>query len=404
MVKTTGTIFVGLLCLSLPVVPAVPSYENCQYQVFDDEINKYLKQPYYLYNNTTPVPNVVIGRFLSSKTPECFCIFDAMNMAVGYKSHSNGPKLEIMILVFGIFCDKNQNVIFTNILEAKLYLQNFNVMGFLFLEDCGIDVNNIRILLEITRFYVANFENLKYNYAKYSLLEDENMEKFECIGMDYLYGLYVRNVYRVQEFLRDLHVCNTSYPNMAIVYVSSRSAENFTDVPEFINVMYPNIQSVSIVGTGLLKIPRLKFTDCEEHLPHNLYASQARQRRNKMASYIDYHGNIFQKTFDLSGNRISSIPKYAFEGRIHMIVIEENEVISVAESAFWKVQGLRLLRMKENNISRIPELLFVNQTGLRYLDISKNFIRELNSKLFMYVPNLQFIDLSYNRLTMLPDE
>ena len=388
------------VCFLLAFAPTVPSHDGCQDQVFDNVFitNKYLKQPYLMYNDTTPVQNIVVGRMLSSKTPETFCAFDVMRMAVMYKRYSTGG---LEVLTFGIVCHRKQNVIFSNILDAKSYLNKSNFIGFMYIVDCGIDVHNVRNLLEITRFYVADFERVSYN-SNYSSIVYENNEMFKCSGLDTLFGLYINNVYPVNEFLRDLHLCKTSYPNMAIVHVSLHPDEIYDiDLPKFINVLYPNIQSVSIVRTGLVNIPKFKFTDNDVVLPYGLYLPNHNQQTYEI--YLDFPRNVFKKTLELSGNKISLIPNNVFEGQIHMLGLDKNEISSIAEAAFWKVKGLRVLRLNGNNISRLPELLLFNQNSLQYLDLSKNSIGKLTLELFLYTPYIRFIDLSYNKLTLLPD-
>ena len=373
--------------------------ESCQCQVFHNLFtkNKFWKQSHFIPRDTKPVPNAVFGRMISSKSPERVCTFDVMNMAYMYKNISVDRRFEV--LTFGIVCRRKQNIFFSNISEAKSYLKSSNIVGYLFIRDCTIDVRNLRNLLEVTRFYVADFDNVNCCINS-SLIIHENTETFECRGMNFLFGLYVNNVYPVNEFLTDLHICETSYLNMAIVHISL-PPDDIYYISNFINIMYPNIQSVSIIRTGLIDIPRFKFTDNVVALPQRMYLPNINQP--PYAVHLGFPNHYYQKSFELPGNKISFVPNYAFEGRINMLDIEENVVSVVSEAAFWNVKDLKILRLKGNKISKIPELLLANQSSLLYLDISRNLIRKLNSKMFIYAPNLTFIELSYNHLTMLPD-
>ena len=378
--------FMMTLYFSLVVL----SYKTCRLGNFDTEE---LKPPWYLINNTIPVPSFVLGRTIYGNTIEP-CTIDVTSVVLEYRNRSDTE-----VFMIGFYCPWQQNVIFSNLSEAKLHLKTYSVLGVLFIQDCRVNVNNVRNLMEIARFYIAQFRDTNHSTTTNRPAVENSQE---CSGMDYLASLTLKNVFPSQTFMKYLHHCNTSYPSMVEIVFSTPDIE-MHNLSEFVSEMYPNIQSVNLPNNGWKKIPNLKLAENIVFLPNDLFMSPFSEARYKGTSYLQFPLNTVKKVINLSGNRISSVPSYAFDGIIYVISIENNVVNIISERAFWNVKGLQVLRLKGNKITTLPELLLANQSSLVYIDVSKNFIVSIHPRIFTNSPNLKYVDLSYNYLAMLPD-
>ena len=362
---------------------------QCQYEV----INKTLDQELFFLNDTIPVPSVALALEFESDEPETFCSVDIMHHLSTNTRHNY---TEVIIFVFG--SRRKQNVVFTNLSAVKSYFEEFSIIGYLIIINCGTPVHNIRNVIAALQIRVAFLKNIFY-HDNYTYADDE-FDHGGCKGIGSIASLVVDNITSPNEFISDLHLCNSSFPQMAEVTFTNIFVHNLSN---FIESMYPNLQSAELSENKLTELPGFRFTDENITLPNNLYRTH-----NFQASYIgvvqyDVPRNVFKRTIELSKNEISSIPRFAFDGPLQVINLRENIITSVADTSFWKVTNLQVLRMNKNRITIVPKLLLANQTSLQYFDIASNFIKSLHPKFFAFTPRLKFVDLSYNSLTALPE-
>ena len=353
--------------------------------------------PLYLINNTIPVPTQILIMNIESMGKNSFCTINVLD----FVKITGKPKgMETIYFIFS--CKQEQTVIFTHMANAKLHLNHFSIVGYLEIKHCGVVPNQIRSLMEITRISGALFQNVKYK-TNFNLLPEFDNQSTDCTGIYYLRSIAVDNVTSSREFLRDIYMCNTSFPSVTEISLSNLSMSR---LPDEIETLYPNLQSIEVQGNNIYNVPELHLSQHKMLLPYNLYRSdegQAHYHDYTDAFHIVIERNMFRRIINLSKNKISSILPYAFKGSVHIIDINDNQISSVNETAFSLVVDLQVLNIANNRINGIPELLLANQTGLRFIDLSNNCIEYLFPYTFVFVRKLHFIDLSKNFIRALPD-
>ncbi|XP_071477869.1 toll-like receptor 4 [Diadema antillarum] len=103
---------------------------------------------------------------------------------------------------------------------------------------------------------------------------------------------------------------------------------------------------------------------------------------------------------ELSGNRISDIPHYAFWGFHHTVSLkmEQNRITGLANTSFCGLHSLQSLDISGNRISFLPLDAFHCNKNLLHLKISHNEILIFHPDSFAQLSKIQHLNLSNNML------
>ena len=126
-----------IICAELP---------PCQYRV--ENATKIIR-PFYIVNNTTPIQTEYLIMYLHSDKPEQFCSVDVMPLISEHRRRDDRGLLPVYLL-FIFRCFRQQNVVFSNLSLAKLYLKKQPVIGHLSILSCGIAGHNVWDLMSVT--------------------------------------------------------------------------------------------------------------------------------------------------------------------------------------------------------------------------------------------------------------
>lgn len=120
-------------------------------------------------------------------------------------------------------------------------------------------------------------------------------------------------------------------------------------IPRIFFRQYPNLQTLSMNGTGL-----------EEW--HPLTFMHARRLRTLTIPY----------------NELQALPRFAFYGArvLETIDLEFNKLNTVDSHAFIDLQALRVIKLRGNQLKTLS-LEFISNDKLRLLDVSENYLQKL---------------------------
>lgn len=108
-------------------------------------------------------------------------------------------------------------------------------------------------------------------------------------------------------------------------------------------------------------------------------------------------------SFDLSGNKLSSIRRWDFFHVPHLIQLDlnNNHIQQVDSFSFSNLNSLQKLNLNNNKLSKLDTNLFNGLRNLTELRISHNEIKTVSSASFKSLSSLTFLDISYNKLQSL---
>jgi Leucine-rich repeat (LRR) protein len=108
-------------------------------------------------------------------------------------------------------------------------------------------------------------------------------------------------------------------------------------------------------------------------------------------------------SFNLSGNNIGNITKFAFVGFVELMDLDlsRNSLSSIDSKAFENTLNMRVLRLANNRLTEIHPSTFSSFSQLRHLDLSNNSISTIDGVTFFGCADLEWLSLANNRLTAL---
>lgn len=108
------------------------------------------------------------------------------------------------------------------------------------------------------------------------------------------------------------------------------------------------------------------------------------------------------KRLNISGNKITIIKQYLFEGfstiRLQELDLNSNDISTIETNAFEDLQFLQILDLSGNNIVDLQENTFYGLNSLRKLYLVDNDISNIQTGTFGSLQNLEELDLSGNSL------
>ena len=190
------------------------------------------------------------------------------------------------------------------------------------------------------------------------------------------------------------------YPEMAVAVFENMS---WTELPENLMTMFPNLQSLVLTGNQFTAPPKL-FPWCNEEKQYqrNLSKSSYLSEYYKKMFGLEIPGNEIYRMFYLAYNKILNLTEYKFHGCLHMISLNSNGMIAIGSKVFHGTSGLQNIDLSQNKLRFLPTNIFKKQKELRYLNISDNLLNIIHGNLFDDLINLHFLSLASNRLYTLP--
>ena len=126
-----------------------------------------------------------------------------------------------------------------------------------------------------------------------------------------------------------------------------------------------------------------------------------RARRMECIPSMPHDGSI--KALDISLNRISFIPDYAFSTlrELHHLDVSRNRISTLDDAAFSGLRKLYFLDLSHNSIQFVNARAFTKLHQLHTLDLSTNYLSVLHDNSFSGLSLLQNLTLSYNNISII---
>ncbi|CAI9716783.1 toll-like receptor Tollo [Octopus vulgaris] len=103
----------------------------------------------------------------------------------------------------------------------------------------------------------------------------------------------------------------------------------------------------------------------------------------------------------LSGNKITSLPKFAFKGldSLETLYLNDNQISIFDENVFLSLSKLTILDLSTNSLSHIPKL----PLSMQVLDLRQNNIKKISSELNT-AKNLEYLVLKDNAIEIIEND
>ncbi|PIO33801.1 hypothetical protein AB205_0187470 [Aquarana catesbeiana] len=111
---------------------------------------------------------------------------------------------------------------------------------------------------------------------------------------------------------------------------------------------------------------------------------------------------IMLEILNLANNSFKSIPDLSQLSSLTTLVLSNNHISTIPDSAFKGLKNLKVLELQKNTISSLSDKVF-DDLDLDHLDLSNNQLRELPSHLIHNLVHLKKLYLAENLLTNIPE-
>uniref|UniRef100_A0A8D0GPV4 Leucine rich repeats and transmembrane domains 1 n=1 Tax=Sphenodon punctatus TaxID=8508 RepID=A0A8D0GPV4_SPHPU len=112
--------------------------------------------------------------------------------------------------------------------------------------------------------------------------------------------------------------------------------------------------------------------------------------------------HLSSKTVDCRNRGLVHTPSH-LPPETHILLLQNNHIWKINESAFIETPGLKILDLSNNSVSSLSSSAFQGLRHLQILNLTKNFIHYVDNKTFSSLPHLKELDLSSNRILSLPE-
>ncbi|XP_040202784.1 SLIT and NTRK-like protein 1 isoform X2 [Rana temporaria] len=113
---------------------------------------------------------------------------------------------------------------------------------------------------------------------------------------------------------------------------------------------------------------------------------------------------IMLQELNLDNNSFKSIPDLSQLSSLTKLVLSNNHISTIPDSAFKGLNNLKVLKLQKNTINSLSEEVFHDLKSLDHLDLSHNQLWELPNHLILNLVHLTKFSLAENKLTNIPDE
>lgn len=192
---------------------------------------------------------------------------------------------------------------------------------------------------------------------------------------------------------------NWIYPNIAEIILRDAL---LTTLPNFMETMFPNLQSLEIAGNKLTELPEsFPWTDNSKELPDNLSRTDFMQNQYATSEFLDVPTNLFRRTYVLDNNMITSVANLFFHGDLQKITMRSNGLTYLHSDTFANVTGLQYLDLSANELTYLSLGLFRTLFMLKRMDLSENNLTYINSSDFDFNNELVYLSIANNSLETL---
>lgn len=167
-----------------------------------------------------------------------------------------------------------------------------------------------------------------------------------------------------------------------------------------VNPHYPkgNLTCLDVTGMGLsTRIPN------PERLRHITTVYADHMRLQEVPLYV-FNVAPLMELLDLSGNKITRIPKDTFLQTPHLkiLLLSDNRIVVPRRFPLLKSKSLHTLVLSNNGIRRLSPYTFRQVRKLKVLYLDRNRLIRISPKVFKPLKQLKYLHLGGNQLKELP--